>query len=95
MSKLAHLLAQLYPDPGKTRIVLRGIALDPERIDLGGDATSRWERILDEAWKRDKLSALVACVGEDYANRRNELAEGLRMYLDSLSGLVSDDALPA
>jgi NACHT domain-containing protein len=82
MSDLANSLAKLYPDGDRVRLFLLTVGLDPDRIDLTGDAILRWERVLDEAWKHQMVQAIVMAASKDYEAREEELVKQMQQYLD-------------
>ncbi|MBI5715965.1 MAG: NACHT domain-containing protein [Chloroflexi bacterium] len=83
MRDLADILAKLYPDHDRVRLFLLRVGLDPDQINLEGDATLRWERVLDEAWKHQKISEIVTGASQDYEARGTELTTAMQGYLDS------------
>jgi effector-associated domain 1 (EAD1)-containing protein len=86
MSQLADQLADLYPERDKARLLLLGTGLDPEHINLDGDAVLRWERILDEAWKRHAISDLAEAVAREYPQRATEVADAAMRYMEERDG---------
>lgn len=87
MSDLAVLLADLYPDRDKVRFLLRGVGVNPNRIDLEGDAVGRWERALEEASRLRRLQDIVAVASRDYPGRGSQLTESIEQYLDDPEGV--------
>lgn len=80
MSDLADILVKLYPDRDKVRQFLRDreVSMDPDRVNLDGDATLRWEKILEEAWKHQKVGKIVEAAAREYEARRAELYEAMQ-----------------
>ena len=85
MSGLAKLLAKLYPDLDRVRLLLLGdkVGIDPDEIDFRGDATLVWHRVLDEAWKRERVKRLVDLVSAKYPERDEELSAEVQLYLNA------------
>jgi hypothetical protein len=81
MSNLAVILANLYPDRGGVESLLRNISVDPHAITLEGSAIARWEQVLEELWKRNKLEDVVNAASSDYEARGVELYTALESYL--------------
>ena len=88
MQNLAYILAKLYPDHDKVRFFLLKVGLDPERINLEGNAVSRWERVIDEAWKHKKLQRIVIFATQEYKFREAELKAAMERYLNARSNII-------
>src|SRR5262245_22010012 len=91
MSGLAQLLAKLYSDPDRIRFLVRHAQLGvaPEAIDFGGPVNVIWDRVLEEAEKRQCLGQLVMKVKEEFPARRDEVAEELQHYHQACAGVRS------
>ncbi len=101
MSDLADILAKLYPGHDKVRYFLRDreVDMDPERVNLDGDSILRWEKILDEAWKHQKVEKIVQAASDEYPVRRADLYEAMRQDFNSRDvpltvGLTTQIRLP-
>lgn len=86
MSKLAALFADLYNDKDKTRSFLREARLDEANIDLEGASKIRWEKILEEARKRDRLKDLVELASKDFGTWSGDLENALKEYRSAQGG---------
>ena len=84
MSSLAKLLADLYPDAAKVRLLLRQVAIDPNRINLEGDAIGRWGNVLEEALRLRKLRDVVDAATRDYDARGVELQAALSQFVEKM-----------
>jgi hypothetical protein len=68
LNDLIPVLARLYPDRDKARLVVRKADLDPDNMDLAGAPPTFWLRIIEEANKRDKVSDLIGVVRGEFPN---------------------------
>lgn len=82
MSKLAELLGKLKSDPGSVRLLLLdGTGVDPDKVDLSGDITTVWDRVLQHAWLRHRVPVLIDAVAAEIPERREELLEAQKQFL--------------
>ena len=68
LTGLLHLLASIYPDREKARLLVRRAGLDPDEIDIGGVPKVFWMRIVEEANRRGKVPALIGAAKSDFDN---------------------------
>ena len=82
MSCLAQLLAKLFSEADNIRFFLRQseTGLDPYAVDFEGSVNVIWDRVLEEAEKRNCIEQLVLKAVEKYPPRRAELKEALERY---------------
>jgi hypothetical protein len=90
MNGLARQLADLRPNPEEIRFLLLNTAgMDPEVIDFNGDPVLIWERVLDEAWKRQCLDAIVTAIGAEYSAEKEALGSAMQSYREARSSVQS------
>lgn len=80
MSQLARILATLYPERDEVHFFLREVRLDPNEIDLDGNAVLRWGRVLEEAAKHGRVEAIVKKASQEYPRRADALAASAARY---------------
>ena len=67
-AELSLMLEDLYQDPDEARQVAVRVGLNPARINLAGAPRIFCMRIVDEAAKQGKISALIRVVRDDFPN---------------------------
>lgn len=77
LTALRTLLASLYPSVEDARRIAGDAGLNLQFITFDGKAINTWRSILDEAQKRDKLSALVDAVAADYPEQAVAIQQAL------------------
>jgi len=91
---LRDLLAFLYPDkPSATQIVVKA-GLPLGRIELTNAADSNWFNILEEADRRELISALVETACDDFPNRCDQLFDAYNQYQLQIHTDRSRDSIP-
>jgi hypothetical protein len=68
LNDLILLLAGLYPDRDRARFAVREAGLDPDKIEFTGPPPTFWMRIVEEANKRDQISALLRVAQGEFPN---------------------------
>ena len=78
-TELNDLLANLYPDLGSAYRIVDEAGMKRTAVDFDGNAINRWHKIIEEAEKQGRLSALIQQAGTNYPNinRLKELQDML------------------
>ncbi len=87
---LYRVLAEIFDDmrTDAVRRVLRDAEIDPNRVDLSGNALDVWFRVEEEAVKLDVAGALVRAAEKELGREHKELREALDALVDDAQQLL-------
>lgn len=89
-TRLAAILAALYPDEGSSLRIMAAVGLNSGRIQAETKPLTRWHEIVSEAGKAGLISSLLEVALTEYPthNELHQIASGIDVTVTPIRGLM-------